>query len=170
MTDSVYTLNLSEDTESMVPIDKHSRSNAFVPELSEKNVSNYKDTMDSTPIADVMTQPQEASFDTPMMGVDPRAVQMAHQQVMMPPSSIQNSTGKDSSDKKKKNPFDLTDEQLDALIVLIATGVSVSKPIQEKLASTVPKFLNNQGNRSFVGLASTGAVAAIVFYVARKYF
>ena len=44
------------------------------------------------------------------------------------------------------------------------------KPIQEKLAGSVPRFFNAQGNRSLVGLGSTGVVAAIVFYVTRKYF
>tara|TARA_B110000503_G_scaffold25648_1_gene40517 strand:+ start:8884 stop:9372 length:489 start_codon:yes stop_codon:yes gene_type:complete len=162
-------MNLSEDNDGMVPVDSKARSNAFVAEDPEKNVSEYKDSMDSTPISDVMMQPQDNNFDSPMMGADPRAVQMAHQQVMMAPQSANSNDG-GKPDKKKKNPFDLTDDQLEALIVVLATGISISKPIQEKLASSVPKFLNDQGNRSIVGLASTGAVAAIVFYVARKYF
>lgn len=172
MTEPVYTLNLSEEIDGMVPID-NSRSNAFVAEDPKKNVSDSKDDMDSTPISDVMMQSQEQSFDSPLMGADPRAVQMAHQHVMMAPQPAQAATAvKESanSDKKKKNPFDLTDEQLDALIVIVATGISISKPIQEKLASSVPRFLNAQGNRSLVGLGSTGVVAAIVFYVTRKYF
>ena len=151
----------------MVPIDRFSKTTTLVPEMSEKNVNEYKDTMDSTPIADVMNYQQDQGFESPMMGSDPRAVQMAQQQVMIP--TPQNSISTEST-KKKKNPFDLTDEQLDALVVVFAAGVSVSKPIQEKLASSVPKFLNNQGNRSVIGLASTGVVAAVVFYVARKYF
>ncbi len=172
MENSLYTMNLSEDSDGMVPIDSKARSNAFVPENPEKNVSEYKDNMDSTPISDVMMNAQEQSFEPPLMGADPRAVQMAHQQVMMPSQNGQvvNSNDGGKADKKKKNPFDLTDEQLEALIVVLATGVAISKPIQEKLAGSVPKFLNAQGNRSIVGLASTGAVAAIVFYVARKYF
>ena len=173
MAEHVYTLNLSEEADGMVPIDSNSRSNAFVAEDPKKNVSDYKDDMDSTPISDVMMQSQEQSFDSPLMGADPRAVQMAHQQVMMAPQPAQAATAMKesvSSDKKKKNPFDLTDEQLDALIVIVATGISISKPIQEKLAGSVPRFLNAQGNRSLVGLGSTGLVAAVVFYVARKYF
>ena len=169
----VYTLNLSEDNDGMVPIDSKSRSNAFVAEDPKKNVSEYKDDMDSTPISDVMMHSQDNNFDSPMMGADPRAAQMAHQQVMMAPQPAQAATAiqaSGESSKKKKNPFDLTDEQLDALVVVIATGIAVSKPIQEKLAGSVPKFLNAQGNRSLVGLASTGTVAAVVFYVARKYF
>lgn len=166
MSDSVVTMNLSEDNDSMVPLDKFSKSNAFVPELPEKNVNEYKDAMDSTPISDVMSYPQEQTFETPMMGADPRAVQMAQQQVMIP--TPQNTVSKETN--KKKLPFDLTVEQFDALVVLLAAGISVSKPVQEKLASNVPKFLNAQGNRSLVGLASTGTVAAVIFYVTRKYF
>ena len=163
MPEPVYTLNLSDEADGMVPIDSNSRSNAFVAEDPKKNVSEYKDDMDS----------QDQSFDSPMMGADPRAVQMAHQQVLMAPQPAQAATAiqeSGKSDKKKKNPFDLTDEQLEALIVVLATGVAISKPIQEKLAGSVPRFLNAQGNRSLVGLASTGTVAAVVFYVARKYF
>tara|TARA_B110000444_G_scaffold49150_1_gene45025 strand:+ start:8294 stop:8815 length:522 start_codon:yes stop_codon:yes gene_type:complete len=173
MPEPVYTLNLSDEADGMVPIDSNSRSNAFVAEDPKKNVSDYKDDMDSTPISDVMMQSQEQSFDSPLMGADPRAVQMAHQQVMMAPQPAQAATAiqeSGKSDKKKKNPFDLTDEQLEALIVVLATGVAISKPIQEKLAGSVPRFLNAQGNRSLVGLASTGTVAAVVFYIARKYF
>jgi len=75
------------------------------------------------------------------------------------------------SDKKteNKNPFNLTDEQFQALVVAVCTAIAISKPVQEKLANFVPSFLNDQGNRSVVGLASTGAVAAVVFYVARRY-
>ena len=61
MAEPVYTLNLSEEADGMVPID-NSRSNAFVAEDPKKNVSDYKDDMDSTPISDVMTQSQEQSF------------------------------------------------------------------------------------------------------------
>ena len=172
MSSDIPTLNLSESNDGMVPLDMHTRSTTFVPEETEKNVHNYKDDMDSTPISDVIGQPQETSFEPPLMGVDPRAVQMAQQQVMMPMPSQQQGLvpKKEPEQKKKKNPFDLTDEQLNALIVVFATGLAVSKPIQEKLATTVPRFLNAQGNRSLVGLASTGAVAGITFFIARKYF
>jgi len=45
----------------------------------------------------------------------------------------------------------------------------VSKPVQDKLVTSVPKFLNEQGARSMIGLASTGLVAAVVFYIAKDY-
>jgi hypothetical protein len=33
----------------------------------------------------------------------------------------------------------------------------------------VPKFLNEAGSRSMVGLAATGAVAGVIFYVTKGY-
>jgi hypothetical protein len=45
----------------------------------------------------------------------------------------------------------------------------VSRPVQEKLASTVPKFLGENGSRSAIGLASTGLVAALIFYITKTY-
>jgi len=35
--------------------------------------------------------------------------------------------------------------------------------------TSVPKFLNEQGSRSAVGLAATGAVAAVLFYFGKNY-
>jgi len=51
----------------------------------------------------------------------------------------------------------------------VCAAAAISKPVQEKLANFVPSFLNDQGHRSAVGLASTGLVAAIAFYIARRY-
>jgi hypothetical protein len=65
--------------------------------------------------------------------------------------------------------MNLTDEQMMALLVAVCTGLAVSKPVQDKLATSIPKFLNEQGGRSVVGLASTGAIAAIVFYFMKDY-
>jgi hypothetical protein len=56
-----------------------------------------------------------------------------------------------------------------ALLVAACTALAVSKPVQDKLATSIPKFLNEQGGRSMVGLASTGVVAAIVFYLMKDY-
>ena len=167
---NVHNMNLSDDDSGMVPLNSQSKSNAFVPEYPEKNVSDYKEDMDSTPISDVMMQPQEQSFEPPLMAVDPRAMQMAQQQVMAPSQQGVVAKEPEKTDKKGKNPFDLSDEQFHALIVAVATGGAVSKPVQEKLASSVPQFLNAQGQRSLVGLGSTGLVAAIIFFIARRYF
>ena len=88
-------MNLSESSDGMVPIDMGNRSNAFVPEAQsntyapeikeEKNIHDYKDDMDSTPISDVLGGPQEGtSLEPPLMAIDPRAVQVAQANAMMP--------------------------------------------------------------------------------------
>jgi uncharacterized membrane-anchored protein len=56
-----------------------------------------------------------------------------------------------------------------AALVAACTALAVSKPIQDKLATSIPKFLNEQGGRSMVGLAATGVVAGIAFYIVKDY-
>ena len=153
----VRTLNLSDAEDGMVSLNDKP-STAFMP---EKNMDEHKDTMDSTPISDVMGQPQEM-LEPPMMAMDPRMMQQAPQQMVSAPSAKE-------APMKKANPMNLTDEQLQALVVAVCTAAAISKPVQEKLAGTIPKFLNAQGNRSMVGLASTGLVAAVLFYFAKRY-
>ena len=53
----VRTLNLSDADDGMVSLDNPSTS--FVQENAKKNVSEHKDTMDSTSIADIMGNSQE---------------------------------------------------------------------------------------------------------------
>ena len=96
------------------------------------------------------------------MAMDPRMMHQAPQQMVSAPAATETSV-------KKANPMNLTDEQLQALVVAVCTAAAISKPVQEKLAGTIPKFLNAQGNRSMVGLASTGLVAAVLFYFAKRY-
>ena len=158
----VRTLNLSEADDGMVSLNKNP-STSFVAEMPEKNLSEYKDTMDSTPIADIMGNSQDPN-EPPMMAMDPRMMQPQQMMSAPPPTAT-----KQESSTKKANPMNLTDEQMQALIVAACTAAAISKPVQEKLAGSVPQFLNAQGSRSIVGLASTGAVAALLFYVARRY-
>lgn len=165
MSVDIPTLNLSDPTDGMVPINNSSAS--FVEKMPEKNILQNKETMDSTPIADIMGQPQD-SLDAPMMAMDPRIVQQ--QMMAQPPAMVSQTAGNEGSDSKKKNPLDLSDDQMQALIVAACCAAAVSKPVQDKLATTIPQFVNAQGNRSFVGLASTGLVAAIIFYFTRRYF
>ena len=160
--DRMTTMNLADDGEGMVPLtDKP--STAFVPNQAhnqpEKNVSQSKETMDSTPINDIMMDPPQMTEEPRMQGMMPQMTapqpQRLHAQQAEKPAS--------------KNPMNLTDEQMTALLVAACTGLAVSKPVQDKLATSIPKFLNEQGGRSMVGLATTGVVAAIVFYFMKDY-
>ena len=162
MSTEVRTLNLSENDDGMVPI-----TTSFVQNNQpEKNVSQNKEmTMDSTAIADIMGQP-EMPLDPPMMESDPRVQQPV---VMQQPMVVQQQQPQQQAAVQTKNPFNLTDEQMQAVVVAACTAAAISKPVQEKLANYVPQFLNEQGHRSMVGLAATGAVAAGIFYVLKKY-
>jgi len=166
MATDVRTMNLSDNGDGMVSLNNN-QGTSFVPNIPpEKNVSENKQTMDSTSISDIMGQ--EQLLEPPMMSADPRMEQMQMQAPMM---MAQQPVAQKTAEKptESKNPFNLTDDQFQALIVAVCAAAAISKPVQEKLANFVPSFLNDQGNRSAIGLASTGMVAAIAFYLARRY-
>ena len=157
----VYTMNLFDDGEGMVPLQTQDKpSTAFKQE--EKNVGTNKDTMDSTPINDIM-------MDPPTLTEDPRVQGVMPQMVAAQPQAAYSSPKTKEEAPESKNPLNLTDDQLTALIVAACTAIAVSKPIQDRLATSIPKFLNEQGGRSMVGLATTGAVAAIIFFLTKSY-
>ena len=156
--DQVHTMNLADDGDGMVSLNDNP-SVAFTP---EKNVRENKETtMDSTPINDIMMEP-------PMMTDEPRMQGLMPQMTAPQPQGAY-PTPQAPPQPEKKNPLNLTDEQLTALFVAACTAIAVSKPVQDRLATSIPKFLNEQGGRSMVGLAATGVVAAVVFYVAKDY-
>jgi hypothetical protein len=167
----IRTMNLNDKDDGMVSLDNPSTT--FVQENAhEKNMSQSKDTttMDSTPISELMGGASAAPdiMAPPMMTAEPRmqsvlATAPQMQQVAPMP------TEEKKVEPKSKNIMNLTDDQLFALIAGVCTAAAVSRPVQEKLASTVPKFLSENGSRSAVGLASTGLVAALIFYVVKTY-
>ncbi|QOR60123.1 hypothetical protein [Bathycoccus sp. RCC716 virus 1] len=168
MATDVRTLNLSDNGDGMVSLNNN-QGTSFVPNNPlEKNVSENKQTMDSTSISDIMGQVEEP-LEPPMMGTDPRMTQMQMQAPMM--AAQQPVAQQQTAEKppESKNPFNLTDDQFEALIVAICAAAAISKPVQEKLANFVPSFLNDQGHRSAIGLASTGVVAAVAFYIYKRY-
>jgi hypothetical protein len=77
--------------------------------------------------------------------------------------------GETQTKSRSKNPFGLQDEQYQALLAGVAAVVAFSKPVQGKLGEMVPKFHGPSGDVSLTGLAVTALVAAIVFYLAKKY-
>ena len=164
MSTDINTLNLSDNGDGMVPLNDNPTT-TFVnrePVFSqpEKNVSQSKQTMDSTPINDIMMEP-------PMMMEEPRMQGMMPQMTAPQPQGSY-AMPQQEAKPESKNPFNLTDDQMIALVAG-AAAVAVSKPVQDKLVTSVPKFLNEQGSRSMIGLASTGLVAALAFYVAKDY-
>ena len=154
--DQVNTMNLADDGEGMVPLN----SNPSVSFTPEKNMSQSKETMDSTPINDIM-------MDPPMMAEEPKMQGMMPQMTAPQPQGAYPSP--QAQEPAKKNPLNLTDDQLIALVAGVCAAAAVSKPIQDRLATSIPKFLNEQGGRSMVGLAATGAVAAVIFFFMKDY-
>jgi hypothetical protein len=171
MATNVHTMNLSDNGDGMVPLSDNPTT-AFIsndpnykpPERAlpqvEKNVSENKQTMDSTPINELMMEPPMMAEEPRMQGVMPQMTAPQPQGSYAVPQQTQQAP-------ESKNPLNLTDDQLVALIAGAAAALAVSKPVQDKLVTSVPKFLNEQGSRSMVGLASTGLVAAVVFYFAK---
>lgn len=163
MADNVITMNLADNGDGMVPLLNNNPTTTFRSHhetLEKNNIEQHKETaMDSTPIHDVMMEPPMIQHEPKMQGA------MPHMTAPDPQGAYQVQTEKPTS----KNPFNLTDDQLTALVAGFCAAVSVSKPIQDRLATSIPKFLNEQGGRSLVGLASTGAVAAVIFFLVKDY-
>jgi len=163
MTD-IRTMNLSDNGDNgMVSLNP---STSFVSHNSdEKNVSENKVTMDSTPISELMGQPEPVEqqmmptqmpmqMQMPMMAAAPAPQPVVTEPVKAP---------------EAKNPFNLTDQQMQALIVSACTAAAISTPVQEKLATMIPQFLNDAGRRSLIGLGATGIVAAVLFHISQSY-
>jgi len=168
MSTDINTLNLADNGDGMVPLNDNPTT-SFISndrealQQPEKNVSQNKQTMDSTPINDIMMEP-------PMMADEPKMQGMMPQMTAPQPQGSYAMPQQEQKAPESKNPFNLTDDQMIALVAGAAAALAVSKPVQDKLVTSIPKFLNEQGSRSMVGLASTGLVAAIVFYISKDYF
>ena len=72
--------------------------------------------------------------------------------------------------EEKKYPLGLTKEQYEALIVAVLVGLVFYPDVQAKLAIYIPNFMSKDGSRSLAGLAASGLIVAIGFYLARRYF
>tara|TARA_A100001234_G_scaffold213640_1_gene216442 strand:+ start:579 stop:1184 length:606 start_codon:yes stop_codon:yes gene_type:complete len=142
---------------------------------SEKNVAQQQQQqpMDSTPLDAVMMEHGGPPAGGTVM-MDPPVIQnQSPMQSLQMQAPAQNPTGPVPQDMQthvqSKNPGGLTDDQMTALFVAVCTAAAISSPVQQKLSTSVPKFLNEMGQRSGVGLAATGAVAAALFYFGRSY-
>jgi hypothetical protein len=166
MTD-IRTMNLSDGSEGMVQLNS---STSFVQKGEhEKNISENKATMDSTPIAELMGQ-HEPMMDPQMMMAPQQQMQMQMpMQMPMQMAAAPIPQQQPTAAPESKNPMNLTDQQMQALLVAACTAAAISTPVQEKLASMIPQFINDTGRRSLVGLAATGLVASFIFYIGQSY-
>lgn len=184
MSDSIQSVNLADDSQyvslsvdttkpppvtSTTSVRRAENTTAFVQQ--EKNLIQQQQTgmMDSTPISDLMMedmdlQPPMLQQQPRMQGLQMQAPMHGGQMMMMPQQQEQQAIKPES-----KNFMNLTDDQLIALVAGVAASIAISKTVQDKLVTSVPNFLDNAGSRSMVGLAATGAVAAVIFYIAKSY-
>jgi hypothetical protein len=130
----------------------------------EKTSDQNNNMMDfSSSIADVMPS---ASFEDSPGGVNSatytspttqRVTAVSPGMIGAPPS------------KKSGNPLGLTDEQFQAAVAGIAALLAFSKPVQDKLADSIPKFMTEAGEMSTTGMAVTALIVAALYYFALKF-
>lgn len=168
------TMNLSDSGDGMVPLNFEPTANQMTPTSNdtgtvqnnnpEKNIMREHIKMDSTPLNDIMTSQEVMETQQPMMMAPPQSSMMAQQAMMMAPPQAAAA----QAPLPSKNPFNLTDDQMQALIVAVCAAIAFSDPVQAKLGSTIPQFLVESGNRSMIGLLISGLVAAILFYFGQR--
>jgi len=132
----------------------------------------------STPISDLdydepMNNHMSADMHSiipPQASVAPHEMLMAQpaQQVQQKPPSPEPSTP--VVVEEKKFPLGLTKEQFEALIVAALVAMVFYPDVQAKLAVYIPNFMSKDGSRSMAGLAVSGLIVAVSFYMARRYF
>ena len=128
---------------------------------SEKNIhTNKKTSMDSTPINDIMDIPQ----DMPMAPqAAPMMMPAQPAQTMMPAQPPMQTIP-----MKSKNPMNLTDEQMDAVIAALSALVAFSTPAQDRLGAFIPNF-EIDGTRTMTGMLVSGVLVAIVYFLTRRF-
>jgi hypothetical protein len=112
---------------------------------------------------------QMADFSTPLEELMPGPNQMLQNEMMGPPQQAPMVERNTKSKKESKNPFGLTDDQFQAAIAGVAAVIAFSKPVQSRLRTMVPKFVGESGDVSITGLVVTALIAAILYYLAKKY-
>ena len=113
----------------------------------------------STAIQDVMGtaefEPEEMT-----MPVDERLVQRVRKESYRPEKEIPQSVA-----SATKNPFGLTDDQLQAALAGLAAVIAFSKPVQEKIAEVLPQVMG----QGMMSQAFMLALTAVIFMLAKKF-
>ena len=135
------------------------------PELFRAEIKPPQIEMDfSTPISDVVPS---ADFDMgPSMGGGPYKNPQNNRVAAL---SLDNASAGPVSSSSSKNPFGLTDDQLNAALAGLAAVAAFSKPVQNKLADLIPKFMSDAGDLSATGMLATAFIAAVVFFIIHKF-
>ena len=157
-------LSDNNDSSMMTPI-----PNAIMVEPEkirvEKNINKIE--MDSTPLSELMAGPEV--FDTMPTSQDPRMMQMPAPQPKQEPSSYVQPRTKSKAPPATQYPFNLTEEQMDALIAGTAAILAFSTVVQDKMVTVLPSAFNESGSRTTMGIVVTGIIAAIAYYIMKKF-
>lgn len=133
------------------------------PELFKAEIKPPQIEMDfSTPISDIVPS---ADFD---MGPSTGGPYKNPQNNRVAALSLDNASAGPAS-PSSKNPFGLTDDQLNAALAGIAAVAAFSKPVQNKLADLIPKFMSDAGDLSATGMLATAFIAAVIFFMVHKF-
>jgi hypothetical protein len=134
------------------------------PELFKAEIKPPQIEMDfSTPISDVVPS---ADFDMGPSGGGPYRNPQNNRVAAL---SLDNASAGPVSSSSSKNPFGLTDDQLNAALAGIAAVAAFSKPVQNKLADLIPKFMSDAGDLSATGMLATAFIAAVIFFIVHKF-
>ena len=132
----------------------------------------------STPISDLeyeeptnnMMSADMHTVIPPQASVAPHEMLMAQQAPQPPATPPPAAAPAPAPSVEKKYPLGLTKEQYEALIVAVLVGLIFYPDVQAKLAVYIPNFMSKDGSRSMAGLAASGLIVAVGFYLARRYF
>ena len=174
---SIETLDFNQ-SDSMVAIDnkKNDKPQAPMPEaarevapntyndqrekLSNNNVDKEQMMELATPLSEVMEMPQPPTQQQVMPNPQMMGGPQTQEQLMNQPFIESPMGGAQQQQQQvvpvKQNPGNLTDEQMDALLVGITAAIAFSPQTQERLVQYVPSFFNEAGVRTIGGTVATG--------------
>ena len=147
------------------PIKKKNVYQSMPEKLPEKNIDRQQITMDSTPISDIMGN-NDMMMDGPQ---DPRMMGPMNPSLMPQAPLVQMQQSQQKAPVATKNPLNLTDKQMEAIVAGVCAIIAFSSPLQDKLSTSFPQFLTAEGSRSTMGLVATGLIAALLFYFIQKF-
>jgi hypothetical protein len=139
--------------------------------MEHMDFSGASDILQKIPDEKKVDEPQMMEFSSSIADIFPESgPQLQQQPVYTNPSNdkvsglaISDTAPTPSTRNKKGNPFNLTDEQFNALIAGFVAVFVFSSSVQTKLAGTVPNFAGINGSIASV------LVAAILFFLVNRF-
>ena len=183
MATRIETLDFNQ-SEGMVNIqDEKNKPPAPIPEISREPPPNtYSDQREklsknnidkeqmmelATPLTEIMDMPAPPTQQQVMPAMGPQTQDQFINDPFVEAPPQQQAQGQVVA--KKQNIGNLTDEQLDAILVGITAAIAFSPQVQEKLVQYIPTLFNEAGVRTVGGTVVTAAVAGCIFLIIKKF-